>query len=168
MLGMGSLLAVPTVKANTIDSVRTELSEAQQNLSSIQAQKSELEAQIARINQAIQDNSLKIKEANIQMAETQAEVDRLNSEMTVIEDRIISRTEILKERAVSFQENGGQISYLEVILGSSSFSDFIDRIGAVVTIVEADQGIIEDHENDKKELEVIQASVEQKLADLKS
>lgn len=166
MLGMGSLLAVPAVKADTIDSIRTEISEAQKNLSSIQAQKTDLEAQIARMNQAIQDNSVKIEEANIQLAETQVEVDRLNSEMAVIEDRIASRTEILKERAVSFQENGGQISYLEVILGSSNFSDFIDRIGAVVTIVEADQGIIQDHENDKKELEVIQASVEKKLADL--
>ncbi len=166
MLGMGSLLAVPAVKANTIDSINTEISDAQNELSSIQAQKVDLEAQIARMEQAIKDNTIKIEEANIQLAETQAEIDRLNSEIAVFEERIASRTEILKERAVSFQENGGQLSYLEVILGSSSFSDFIDRVGAVATIVEADQGIIEDHENDKKELEIMQASVEKKLADL--
>lgn len=166
MLGMGSLLAVPAVKADTIDSIKTEISEAQKELSSIQTQKADLEAQIARMEQAIKDNSVKIEETNIQMAETQAEVDRLNSEISVMEQRIASRTEILKERAVSFQENGGNISYIEVILGSKSFSDFIDRIGAVVTIVEADQGMIQDHANDKKELEEMQASVGKKLSDL--
>ncbi|WP_071394460.1 coiled-coil domain-containing protein [Bacillus tuaregi] len=166
MLGMGSLIAVPAVKADTIDSIKTEISQAQKDLTSIQAQKADLEAQIARMEQAIKDNSVKMEEANIQMAETQVEIDRLNSEITVIEERIASRTEILKERAVSFQENGGDVNYLEVILGSKSFGDFIDRIGAVVTIVEADQGIIQDHENDKKELEVMQSSVEQKMTDL--
>ncbi|WP_223881938.1 coiled-coil domain-containing protein [Niallia endozanthoxylica] len=166
MLGMGSLLAVPAVKADTIDSIKTEISEAQKELSSIQTQKADLEAQISRMEQAIKDNSVKIEETNIQMTETQAEVDRLNNEIAVMEERIASRTEILKERAVSFQENGGNISYLEVILGSTSFSDFIGRIGAVVTIVEADQGMIQDHEKDKNELEAMQASVEKKLADL--
>ena len=64
---------------------------------------------------------------------------RLKKEIAVIEERIAQRTEVLKGRAVSFQENGGQVSYVEVILGSSSFGDFIDRVGAVATIVEADQ-----------------------------
>lgn len=166
MLGMGSILAVPAVKADTIDSIKTEISEAQKDLSSIQAQKADLEAQIARMEQAIKDNAIKIEDANTQMAETQAEIDRLNGEIIAVQERIASRAEILKERAVSFQENGGQINYLEVILGSKSFGDFIDRVGAVVTIVEADQGIIQDHENDKKELEEKQSSVEKKLADL--
>ena len=41
------------------------------------------------------------------------------------------------DRARSYQENGGMVNYLDVLMGSTSFSDFIDRANAVATIVVA-------------------------------
>ncbi|WP_256240036.1 NlpC/P60 family protein [Bacillus sp. V3B] len=170
MIGMGGLFSVPAVKAESVDSqrlqIQSSIDQAENELSSLQAQRTDIEAQINRIEQAIKDNNLKMEETNAQITETQAEIERLNSEVAVIEERIVNRREILKGRAVSFQENGGQIGYIEVILGSSSFSDFIDRVGAVATIVEADQGILKEHEADKNELEEKQHSVQVKLTDL--
>ena len=87
-------------------------------------------------------------------------------EIVVIEERIAQRSEVLKGRAVSFQQNGGQVSYIEVILGSTSFGDFIDRVGAVATIVEADQNILSEQEADKKAVEEKQKLVEEKLTNL--
>jgi peptidoglycan DL-endopeptidase CwlO len=172
MIGMGSLLAVPAVSAENIDSQRQEIQksidEAKTELGDLQAQRSKIEEKISSIENAIEENKLKITEADEQIKTTKAEVERLNAEIALIEERINTRNNILKDRAVSFQENGGQVRYLDVILGSSSFSDFIDRIDAVATIVEADQSLIEAHNADKIELEEKQKNVNSKLADLNS
>ena len=170
MLGMGSLLAIPSVKAESIDKesaeIKSSIDQTLKELSSLQTQRADIEAQIARIEQAVNDNHAKIDETNKQITETNAEIETLKKDIAVIEERIAQRTEVLKGRAVSFQENGGQVSYVEVILGSSSFGDFIDRVGAVATIVEADKDLIADQEADKKAIEEKQASVEEKLSDL--
>ena len=170
MLGMGSLLAIPSVKAESIDKesaeIKSSIDQTLKELSSLQTQRADIEAQIARIEQAVNDNHAKIDETNKQITETNAEIETLKKDIAVIEERIAQRTEVLKGRAVSFQENGGQVSYVEVILGSSSFGDFIDRVGAVATIVEADKDLIADQEADKKAIEEKQASVEEKLTDL--
>ena len=172
MIGMGSLLTVPAVSAENIDSQRQEIQksidEAKTELTDLQAQRSKIEEKISSIEKAIEENNLKITEADEQINSTKAEVERLNAEIALIEERINARNNILKDRAVSFQENGGQVRYLDVILGSSSFSDFIDRIDAVATIVEADQSLIEAHNADKTELEEKQKNVNSKLADLNS
>ena len=172
MIGMGSLLTVPAVSAENIDSQRQEIQksidEAKTELGDLQAQRSKIEEKISSIEKAIEENNLKITEADEQIKTTKAEVERLNAEIALIEERINARNNILKDRAVSFQENGGQVRYLDVILGSSSFSDFIDRIDAVATIVEADQSLIEAHNADKTELEEKQKNVNSKLADLNS
>jgi peptidoglycan hydrolase CwlO-like protein len=172
MIGMGSLLTVPAVSAENINSQRQEIQksidEAKTELTDLQAQRSKIEEKISSIEKAIEENNLKITEANEQIHSTKAEVERLNAEIALIEERINARNNILKDRAVSFQENGGQVRYLDVILGSSSFSDFIDRIDAVATIVEADQSLIEAHNADKTELEEKQKNVNSKLADLNS
>ena len=170
MLGMGSLLTIPSVKAESIDTesaeIKSSIDQTLKVLSSLQTQRADIEAQIARVEQAVNDNNAKIDETNKKITETNAEIETLKKDIAVIEERIAQRTEVLKGRAVSFQENGGQVSYVEVILGSSSFGDFIDRVGAVATIVEADKDLIAAQEADKKAIEEKQASVEEKLTDL--
>ena len=66
----------------------------------------------------------------------------MKKEIVALEDRIAQRQEVLKERALAFQQSGGNVDYIEVLFGSTSFSDFISRVGAVATIVEADQEIV--------------------------
>jgi murein DD-endopeptidase MepM/ murein hydrolase activator NlpD len=90
----------------------------------------------------------------------------LKEEIKVLKERIAKRNEVLKERALSFQETGGDVNYLEVLFGSSSFGDLVDRVGAVATIAEADRDILKQHELDKKDLEEKQKAVETKLASL--
>ena len=58
------------------------------------------------------------------------------------------------QRPNSFNaKSGGTINYLDVLLGARSFSDFVGRVGAVTTIVEADKDMITEHENDLKLVE---------------
>lgn len=98
---------------------------------------------------AIDETSGKIRNVSKDIDETEQAIETLKQEIAEIQERIEKRNEILKGRMRSLQENGGAISYLQVLLGAQSFSDFIDRMSAVTTIMEADQQIIREQEADK-------------------
>ncbi|MBB6444614.1 coiled-coil domain-containing protein [Bacillus benzoevorans] len=166
MLGMGGILTIPGINAHA--NIQTSINEAQQELSSLQAKKAEIEAQIAKMEQAIKDNNTKIEETNAQLGQAQAEIETLNTEIAAVQERISQRMGILKERAVSYQESGGQIGYMDVIFSATSFGEFIDRVGAVATIFEADSEIMKKLEEDQNTLKTKQETVEKKLTDLNS
>ena len=63
------------------------------------------------------------------------------------------------------QVKGGQVNYIDVLLGANSFADFIDRFSAVNTLMDADRKIMQQQADDKEQLEKEKALVEQKLAE---
>ena len=150
-------------KRNQLDS---EINSSAEQLDKIQAQQNQVTAEINTIDIQIGDTETKVVEKNQQISEKKAEITALNEEIKALMKRIEERNEVLKERARSYQENGGMISYIDVLVGAKSFSEFIDRIGAVAVIVEADQEILKQHTEDKKALEQKQEKVKEELASL--
>lgn len=138
------------------------------NQENIQSKISKLNVHINQVNQAIQDNQQTLLKAELEMEKVVSEVNGLTSEIKVIEEKMGKRNDILKERAKSFHENGGKISYLELLVDSKSISDFIDRVGAVATIVEADQDLLNQQKIEKKDLESKKDNLETKLTELSS
>ncbi|WP_368492873.1 murein hydrolase activator EnvC [Geobacillus thermodenitrificans] len=129
--------------------VEEKISESQKNIKALQSQQKQVANDIEKLNSAIEETSGKIRKVSTDIDETERAIDKLKQEIAEIQERIEKRNEILKVRIRSLQESGGAISYLEVLLGAQSFSDFIDRMSAVTTIMEADQQIIREQEADK-------------------
>jgi len=148
-------------------SLNSEIKEKESKINEIKSEKASVDAEIKRLDLAVEDATTKLEEKNAQIEKTQKEIKDLEAEIAVIIERIEKRNELLKERAASYQESGGNISYLDVLFGAQSFSDFIDRVGAVATLVQADKDILDQHQKDKTDYETKQKEVEQKLADLK-
>ncbi|WP_240620109.1 murein hydrolase activator EnvC family protein [Peribacillus acanthi] len=180
MLALGGLLPASSVDASSLKDMENKKKQIQQKRSGVnanihsketeinrlQAEQERLDAEIKRIDVAIGETNQKIREKSEQIEATKAEIEKLNEEIKVLQDRIAKRNELLKERARSFQLTGGSVSYLEVLLGAKSFSDFVDRVSAVSTIMDADQEILRQHQEDKQALEEKQKQVEEKLASL--
>ncbi|MBT2666600.1 peptidoglycan DD-metalloendopeptidase family protein [Bacillus sp. ISL-4] len=180
MIGLGSILAAPSVYAESISNlekqkesiqdkrsgVESNISETEKKIDNLQDKQMTAEDQIAAIEAKIAESAKKIDAKNAEITQTKKEIEALKEEIKVLKERIAKRNEVLKERALSFQETGGDVNYLEVLFGSSSFGDLVDRVGAVATIAEADRDILKEHELDKKDLEEKQKAVETKLASL--
>lgn len=180
MIGLGSILAAPSVYAESISNlekqkesiqekrsgVESNISDTEKKIDSLQDKQMTAEDQIAAIEAKIAESAKKIDAKNAEITQTKKEIEALKEEIKILKERIAKRNEVLKERALSFQETGGDVNYLEVLFGSSSFGDLVDRVGAVATIAEADRDILKQHELDKKDLEEKQKAVETKLASL--
>lgn len=146
--------------------IHSDINKAGDKISDLQNQQIDVKAEMKRIDYAISDTTTKINEKTAKIATTQAEIAKLQAETNVLKERIKKRNLLLKDRARSYQETGGVVNYIDVMMGSTSFNDFIDRANAVATIVQADQDLIKQHEADKRELEQKQNQVETDLASL--
>lgn len=147
-------------------SINTKIKEKESKIDELKSQQNNVNSEIKRLDLAVEDATTKLEEKNVQISQTQEEIKALEVEIVELKERIEKRNELLKERAASFQEGGGTIDYLDVLFGAQSFSDFIDRVGAVATLVQADKDILDQHQKDKTDLETKQAEVKTKLADL--
>lgn len=180
MIGLGSILAAPSAYAESLSDlqqkkesiqekrsgVESNISDTEKKIDNLHDKQLTAEEQIAAIEAKIAESTKKIDAKNAEITQTKKEIEALKEEIKVLKERIAKRNEVLKERARSFQETGGDVNYLEVLFGSSSFGDLVDRVGAVATIAEADRDILKQHELDKKDLEEKQNAVEKKLASL--
>ncbi|MEH6946521.1 peptidoglycan DD-metalloendopeptidase family protein [Bacillus sp. JJ634] len=182
VLGVSSIFTAPAAYAESLSDlnekkesiqekssdIKVDIKDTEAEINKLEAQQLTVEEQLEELAKSLEETASKIEQKNNQIAETKAEIEALKAEIIVLKDRIAKRNEVLKDRAVSFQESGGDVNYLEVIFGASSFSDFLDRVNAIATIAEADRDILIQHEQDKKELETKQKAVEDKLASLEA
>lgn len=178
MIGLGSSFAIPSAKAETSESsslsqVKQERSETQagivnanQENEKIQEELTKLIEQTKRVDKAITDNNSKMEEIKIKIEAAKTEISQTEDEIAELEESIKNRTEILKQRAISYQHSGGNVEYIDVLVGSDSFSDFLSRAIAVGKIVEADRNIMEQQEADQTTLKEKQALKLNTLADL--
>lgn len=170
MIGLGSSFAIPSANAETEE--RTEIQEnikdATQDVEKIQQELEELKKQSERVEAAINDNTKKIEDTESKIKTTQSDIEAMDSEIAQLEQAIKERTEILKQRAISYQHSGGNVEYMDVLLGSTSFSDFVNRAMAVGKIVEADRAMLQQQEDDEQELNEKKVSKVEALSDLQA
>lgn len=129
-----------------------------------QTKKQSLMEQITKLNGEIETNNGKIRDVEEKIAQTTKEITDLRASIKTLEKRIKERDEVLRERVRTMQVKGGDVSYLDVLLGANSFADFIDRFSAVSTLMDADRKIMKQQEDDMNQLEEEKKMVETKLS----
>ncbi|WP_237262339.1 murein hydrolase activator EnvC family protein [Sporosarcina ureae] len=145
---------------STIQKKETQIQEKQSKVD-------QLINQIKKLNDKIEETNQNLDRILAEMNQTKKEIDVLQASIKELEIRIEQRDEVLRERVRVMQVKGNKVSYLDVLLGANSFSDFIDRFSAVSTLMDADRKIIQQQEEDMALLEEEKKLVEQKLAEQK-
>lgn len=144
------------------------LKKKKSELAKLEKKESKLKKEIEKIDHKVSTATEKVAEKEKEVKQTKQEIKKLKKDIQVINDRIEKRKAIFKDRIRSMQKSGGTINYLDVLLGARSFSDFVGRVGAVTTIVEADKDMITEHENDLKLVEQKEAELNNQLSGLET
>jgi peptidoglycan hydrolase CwlO-like protein len=182
VLGCSLVISEPAALATSLKDLKKEQEQLEQKANQLNSSIREKKGDIS-VNQSIQEQLLaQIQALDTEIIKTNSEIDRILGEINrttleieklqesvkVLEKKIAERDELIKERLRAVQASGGNVNYLDVVLGASSFADFIDRFSAVNTLMDADRKIMQEQADDKKELEVQKALVEDKLATQKT
>lgn len=152
--------AVEQKKTNLNSNIQKKETEINSKQSSV----NQLQKQIKKLNAKIDETNSNMNHLIKEINETVDEIDALQASIKDLETRIKERDAVLRERVRAMQVKGNQVSYLDVLLGANSFSDFIDRFSAVTTLFDADRKIIRQQEEDMAQLEKEKTLVEEKLA----
>ncbi|MCI4138083.1 NlpC/P60 family protein [Bacillus vallismortis] len=159
-------------KKQNIESKQSEVASSieakEKELTALQENQSKIEKELKDINDKALDTSNEIEDKKEENAKTKEEIKKLKKEIKETEARIEKRNEILKKRVRSLQESGGSQGYIDVLLGSTSFGDFISRATAVSSIVDADKDLIKQQEQDKAKLEDSEADLNNKLKEVQA
>lgn len=91
VLGLGSVFALPTAKAESISNNQS------QEISSVRAELSRLNDQVERAEQAFIDNQNMIIKTEKDIAAINLEIQKTQKEITSLQDAIEKRNDVLKE-----------------------------------------------------------------------
>jgi len=116
----------------------------------------------------IQEKEAEIKATNQEISQLESDIKKLSAEIQDLKKRIQKREKLLKDRLRSIQENGGDVQFLSVLLGSQSFNDLISRSTAINSIMDQDKNIMEEHAKDKQALEQKQKEVSSKKSEVEA
>lgn len=150
------------------EEVQAKLAEKKTELETLQEEMVALEDQIERTNEAIESNETTITETTKAIEKTKAEVTALEKDIADLEDDIEKRRDILKDRMVALQKNGGTVTYIEVIFGAESFLDLIERVTMINKITQSDQKLLDQISEAQDVVESKKVEVEDKLTSLEA
>ena len=92
-----------------------------------------------------------------QIDETLKTIDEKEKRLANLREKFLERMRITYE--------GGEATYLEMILGAKSLSDFLSRVELVGSMLEYDAKLIKQYKTEKKDLADTKAALEVKLAE---
>ncbi len=107
----------------------------------------------------------KLKEIQTEQSKINAQIKQTEVEIAAAQAKLVLRQKVLNQRVRSIYIHG-QLSYLEVIMGSKSFSDFANRLELLKRIIQSDYNLILDIEAQKAQIEAKKAELEKDKARL--
>ena len=157
-----------------------------ENLEDLQNKKNDLQNQINESNEQIQEiqieltenleklNSIEEKiynyESEIALLETdlndiEEEIEKTTEKLNIVEANYNLQKEAFQSRMVAIYESG-DIVYIDVLLHSNSFSDFISNYYLIGEIAKYDNNLLENIEEQKKQIETTKTLLEEKKENL--
>ncbi|PYE92221.1 3D domain-containing protein [Bacillus sp. 196mf] len=125
-----------------------------------------IENELHNLNNTIAKN--KEDQAAIQrkIDETHKQIEQKKEEIVILEDKVLARKDIMRKRMVSVQNSSNTSLVVEVVVESKNFADFLQRMNAVSTILEADKEILRLQEQDLRQIEEDKKTIDEKEASL--
>ncbi|WP_048601354.1 murein hydrolase activator EnvC family protein [Rubeoparvulum massiliense] len=149
-------------KANQIEQQR---SEYEQKQNSIAKERKALEEELMQIDLQLNDIINRVAQLDKEISQTKVEAEKVAKELDEAIIRVATRDRVLKERVRAMYEMG-DVTYLDVLLQSEGFGDFLSRMESLRLIVESDKQILEEQVRDKKLVEQKKLEVDAHLVQL--
>ncbi len=159
LLIIGIMIVEPAVvSAATLSEIRAEIEEKQKELEEGKSQMSSLSSQVAELEK-------KITELESAISENEVKLDKLEKEVEEAQEKVDTQTSNLNGRLRNMYKTSS-VGYLDVLLKSASFSEFLTNLDLVKIIYSSDQEILKELEKAHKELEAKKKEVETLQAEL--
>lgn len=137
--------------------------EAERRLAQLEKDKAKTQRELQDVKADLERVSLEMTKLQSDILDETVKLQDANDELAAVEQRIEERDGLIRDR-LRLMYKKGEVKYLEVLMQSTSFSDFLDRMRYLNLIINQDQSILEEQKADKVVMEEIIAGIENQLA----
>lgn len=141
--------------------------QAEQNAKALTAQKEATKEELSQLLTQINQASTQLDATQKKVDDAQNKLLQTTQELQDAEEQRSNKEDLLKSRLRLMYTNGA-VSYLDVLLGSNSFSDFISRFDALQSITQQDKQVLTEAEDYKTLVAEKKTQVESELNDVKA
>ena len=161
------MIAVSPAFAATKTEIQQKKQEAQEQKQEVQEQKSEAMDEIKKLSDSISENESKLEDLGDELISLNNDINKLQLELKETQKKYDAQEKLLKDR-ISAQYEAGETTFLDVILSSSSFSDFLSNYFLVSEILENDSDLLTSIDNQKTKIEKSKENLEDKQKAVKT
>lgn len=151
---------------NSTKTDKTQLEKLQENNEELQEQIKQSTSNLEIVKEELSQNLIQVQELDSKIENSENELEKLNKEIEELDAEIKNnetelvnkqkeynnQKELLDERLLVMYE-GGDIQYLDVLLGSSNISEFLSRYFMIIELYEYDMKLLEEVDEAKTVLE---------------
>lgn len=149
-----------SVYAKSLEQLQKEIQQKQQELEKGEKKEKDLAAQITGLEQ-------KVCELNDQIAVSEKKLVKLEKELKIAKEKVDKQNTELGGRLRNMYKNGN-VGFLDVLMNSSSFSEFLTNLDLVEKIYASDKDVLEDLQDAHDQIEKKKKEVEKLQKDLES
>lgn len=154
-----------TEAQNDYKDVQESISDKKEELNTINKQKDSMQKTMEELDRKMDQTSSKLTSINNNITSVNKEIKEQEKQIEETIEDVEQGNELLKKRVRAIYINGNE-SYLEILLSSSNFSDFIARVDTVSKLIGYDKNIITGMEEKSEELKKAKVSLEEKKSSL--
>ncbi|NEW08818.1 peptidoglycan DD-metalloendopeptidase family protein [Paenibacillus sp. SYP-B3998] len=181
-LGIAGTLVIPYAgyAASTTDKIDQQLSQlkkkksemlqkandAQNQITKVHSEKDQTTKDMKTLLDQVNAASKKLTELNNQIDQVSDTLEQSGKQLDEAEARVETRDQMLKSRLRLMYMNGF-VSYMDVLMSATSFSDFLNRLEALQSIVNQDKEILVSNKKDRDTVEQKKVETEQQLEKVK-
>ncbi|GAA5346372.1 septal ring factor EnvC (AmiA/AmiB activator) [Planifilum fimeticola] len=158
--------AFAETKASDIEEKKKEIKERDKQILQIEREKKLTLEEKRELMKQLNDMKSRLASLNEQVYRTEQKLNKSERRLQELEKRIAEREALLKNR-LRFLYQRGEMYYLETLLDSDSFGDFLSRLDLVRKLIRADRRLLDAHKEDHKQAEAEKASIERDLKERK-
>lgn len=174
VLLVGTASSFAATNQQRLNEVNKQITDAKTKLNSSKKQASDLTTKINSLDYQINATQNSIVQTEGEIRETIAQISLKKQELDVKSAEIVKQNDDLSARLRAMYMNG-EVGYIEVLLGSGTFSELMSNIDMITRIYEQDEAFMkllqEQYDaiaQTKRELETLNMQLEEKQAQLEA
>lgn len=157
------------VYADEVEEARQKLQELNQqidaqeaNVNAVRQKQRSIVNQISTLDQSIKTVEDRISDLDSDIAHLEKEISNTQKDIAKQEKELDKQVTVLGERLIYVYEEGGQASYLEVLLASTDIKDFLTRYDMLKYIIQGDMELIDSINQQRRDLDLKKSDLEVK------
>ncbi|MFC0273683.1 3D domain-containing protein [Metabacillus herbersteinensis] len=112
-----------------------------------------IQGELQSLEEIIHNNQAELTSIEHKMETTYQLIEQKKEEIIILQDKTFERQKVMEKRFISLQHHDRTNLVIDTLINSESITNFVERIGAVATLLNADKELLDQQQVDLKQIE---------------